>query len=427
MKSRKSRGRNQNPQLPSHIIETIISKLSVSVLLNLRRVCKAWNNIILTGKLLHLNSKANLFAHIPPHQMLHCIDFDSKTLKEKKINCIVGSFTFHPHFSTFKIINSCNGLLCFVNSKIMSKEHEKIGFELTQPFAIILSPITNEYVELPLNDAWKKTFYTGYSFGFGYSPNKKQYKIVKLSSIRRGLYVADIFTIGTFTRGSYGKWSRVPILIRFCVLGSGDGVYLNGSLYWNGYNGNYLDMRNGGKVVLLRFDVEDEKFEVVSFPHGVEDEVFRGSSNIWIFNNTLYLSCFDFNTNNGIGRFHVWKLMEEGYSWFKLEQEFVIRQPISNHWSTVALLHYIRYLKYRGYYDFSSSCTRYHFQLIKVFEDEKMLFLISRKALILYDSKTEQFEVTYNDLNQDQDGKLWIYDIDYSLNVDSLPKTLGVN
>ena len=39
----------------------------------------------------------------------------------------------------------------------------------------------------------------------------------------------------------------------------------------------------------------------------------------------------------------------------------------------------------------------------------------------------EQFEAVFNELNQDQDGKLWIHDIDYSLNFDSLPKSLGVN
>lgn len=130
MKSRKSRRRSQNPHLPSHIIELILSKVSLFILVNLRSVCKAWNNLILTGKLLDLNSKANLFAHISSHQKLHCIDFDSRILKEGKKNCIVGSFTFHPRFSTFKIINSCN-LFCEHRNDIWSVWKEKIWIDTT--------------------------------------------------------------------------------------------------------------------------------------------------------------------------------------------------------------------------------------------------------------------------------------------------------
>ncbi|KGN59658.1 hypothetical protein Csa_001357 [Cucumis sativus] len=411
----KSRRRSQNPQFPSHIIETILSKLSFFILLNLRPVCKAWNNLILTSKLLNLNSKANLFAHITPYQKLYCIDFDSKILKEGKKNCIVRSFTFHPRFFTFKMVNSCNGLFCFVNTEMISDQCEKKSFGLKQPLAIILNPMTNE--ELSLNNSLK--FYPGSSFGFGYSPNKKQYKIVKLSLIKiphlrssyvashlRSSYVAEIFTIGKFARGRHGKWrqNRVPAVR---VLWS-FGVYLNGSLYWKAYN----TTRIRANAVLLRFDVEDEKFEVVSFPQVVRDDAFLISSNIWIFNNTLYVSYFDSKID--MGSFHVWKMMEEDYSWVKLEQKFAIMKSIKDHFSLM-MVSYIR--------DYMIRC---HFQLIKVFEDETMLFLISQRALILYDSKIDQFEAVHDELNQDQDGKLCIHEID-SLNFDSLAKTLGVN
>ncbi|CAK9321269.1 unnamed protein product [Citrullus colocynthis] len=252
---------------------------------DLRPVCKAWNNLILSRQFDPI-SKA-IFAYIsPPHHYpnkLHCIDFDfdfdfdfdSKPLKEGK-SCIVASFTFHPHFSTIEIINSCNGLLCFVD-----RSNNVLGGENMKARVFILNPMTNEYTQVPSHDYGGAT--DSYGYGFGFSPNTKQYKIVRLP--RATMTPAAILFVG-----GCGKWTSVTIPSIY-ALSRNHGIYFNGGLYWRGYH--FVVPRFHTRRFILRFDLENEKFEEISLPQIEEQNFHSDDFGFQFFNGSLYASNFN--------------------------------------------------------------------------------------------------------------------------------------
>lgn len=100
--------------------------------------------------------------------------------------------------------------------------------------------------------------------------------------------------------------------------------------------------------------------------------------------------------------------MEQDYSWIK---EFVILLPL------LRVAHYSR--KYM--------ITQFnHLQLIKTFEDGKILCIVFQMNLILYDPKTMKIETFEHKLHNGTEEKLWIYQI-RSFNFCSLQRILGLN
>ncbi|XP_022143297.1 F-box/kelch-repeat protein At3g06240-like [Momordica charantia] len=369
-KKRKSM-ENKGREIPAELIWLIFSKLPFVNLPSCRLVCKAWSDVVLTGKLHPSISISNhlFLAHdylFDPN--LQCLHLDPKYLGGM---CNVAKFRFHPDFvlsSTYiSIVNFCNGLLC---CKFEHRTTKMPPYENVE--VCILNPMTNEYFKPPISNASKDRWY--YCYRFGFSPKTKQYKLVRFFySCDKAAILLETFTFGTNCKSTYV--SCVPSSMSM----EEHSVYFNGSLYWIG-----KQLKHPTNV-LYRLDIEKEELQEISFPQS------GGCCSIGVFNGSLYLTL----AQGRYHAYHVWK-MEEDFSWTKA---FDVLLPKI-------------YVHHRRLYDSQ-------LQLIRACDDGKILCLISGLDLILYNSKTQRMEsLTYQHLNIKK-----VHRID-SFNFDSLHKIL---
>ncbi|XP_038883771.1 putative F-box protein At1g60370 [Benincasa hispida] len=363
---------------PDNIIQVILSKVPLFNLPSCRLVCKAWNNLVLTCKFdppLLISSLS--LAYDCPSRNLYCMDFNLKYLEGMSS---VVSFTFHPKFftSSISIINSCNGLLSLLISK--RKSGSPISYVLC-----ILNPMTNEYFKFPAEKS-KTHCCCGrpYSYGLGFSPETKQYKIARTSFLRdESTTSVEIFAFGT-TR----EWTPVGVLPSLVV--EDHGVYFNGGLYWTV---DELQPRDSNNAI-YRLDIENEKLEKISCPHYGGGHFFFG-----VFDGTLYLTTYTGTVDN---IYQVWK-MEENLSWIKA---FVLSRPEN-----------LRHPEHDQPWGVSQ------LQPIKVCEDGKILCLLAGFLLILYDPKTKRVKILTNQ-DVETERHLHVHQIDSS-NFNSLPNILA--
>ncbi|KAL0542893.1 hypothetical protein IC582_017974 [Cucumis melo] len=363
---------------PDNIIQVILSKVPLFNLTSCRLVCKSWNNLVLTCKF-----DPSLFislAYDCPSRTLYCVDFDP--MYSEGMNS-VGSFSFHPKFSTssssISIINACNGLLSLLISK---RKPGSVSYVLG-----ILNPMTNEYFKFPAEKS-KSHCCCGrlYSYGLGFNPKKKQYKIAR-TSFRpdESTTLVEIFAFGS----TYQVWTSVGFLPSLVV--EDHGVYFNGGLYWVA---NQPDPHDSSISTIYRLDIENENLEKISCPQHLGGHFFFG-----VFDGTLYLTV---SKNN---KYQVWK-MKDNFSWIKA---FVISSPRN-------LCHPDHPHQPWGVSQLDP---------IKACEDGKILCLLAGLHLILYDPKTKSAEIL-TDQSVKVEKHLHVHHID-SFNFNSLPNILAGN
>lgn len=370
-------------QMPDHLIQLIFSKLPFVNLPACRLVFKPWNHLVLdyasysnhipntffafklhrhkSSPFLGSRDMALHFKESGPVRM-HCIDFDNNYLQGTNI---VASFRFDPRNLTIRVPNSCNGLLCVV----------AVGMCSRRACVGILNPMTNEYVELP---PCRNSYLGFYFFGFGFGSRTKQYKVVRVShhGERYGCIV-EVFSLGKSREWSDRPFEFLPFIIQ------SDGVYFNGAVYWVG--------ENGIKFICC-FDVDEESFDIIALPKEA------CSVGIGLFDGNLYAALL----LDEHYKFEVWTMRQE-CSWRK---EFVIDSIP-------------RYLEL----GLSGIGWMEQLQPIKTCEDGKILCLVDKFYLFLYNPKTMTMEAL---IGEDSDTRTyyWIHQID-SINFYSLDKILA--
>ncbi|XP_022968850.1 F-box protein At3g07870-like [Cucurbita maxima] len=344
---------NKIPELIHDVVELILSKLPYYYLPSCRLVCKTWNNVILSSKYdLSISADSNfLLAHVysnrrdcPSFRDLHCLELDPDHVKGVRS---VASLNLHRKYfqhSFISTINSCNGLLAFVVTKNTKRW-------LTPNTVVIFNPMTNEYLELPKDEFKRKRL--NCSYGFGFCPRTKQYKVVRNSTVDdRNSTVHSNYKSEIFAFGTRQEWTRIES--PSCSFHGCHGAYLNGGLHWIGQN----DL---GYNVIYRLNMEDEKYKQIPFPN--HDGYFPY---IGVFNGALHLTI-----SMEEYEYRIWKMEGDG-SWIK---SFSVIVPTKNIIS------------------FSKSTV----EQIKTCKDGKILCVWAGAQFVLYDPKTETMEKLMED------------------------------
>ncbi|KAM7276535.1 hypothetical protein ACFE04_018401 [Oxalis oulophora] len=211
--------------LPEEIIDVILSSLPVPSLLQCRLVRKSWRK--LTDRLL-MDNHSGLFLN--SENQLYAVP-------EKFFDRVV----VPPTLPDFKVVGSCNGFHCLLNSRDTSS-------------IFVYKPFTEEYVELP-----KPRNYTDVGFdvlGFGINSITKKYKVVIVYPAKYPLR-SDVEIISSGSKA----WRNLGTIGHyFC---DSRQVLVNNRLHALAWPEKFKS-----EFPIVSFDLGKEKFGLVSPPPG---------------------------------------------------------------------------------------------------------------------------------------------------------------
>ncbi|KAI8006191.1 F-box protein [Camellia lanceoleosa] len=250
----------------------IFSRLPITSLLQFSFVSRFWQMLSYDPHLAALHFSRT--AKTNPYLIFHC-DYPIRNqlcfaeLSDQTDNEIVRRIQtpFHDTMPEFKVIASCNGLLCLSDS-------------LYGDPLYIYNPFTREYKELPKSRQYDDQEVV---FGFGFHPVTNEYKVVKivlfwnqynmlphprprLRPRHRRLRIDDhtgsevqVYSLGSTNWRSIGK---VPYLLEQRA----SEAFVDGRLHWLTHPRLYLGARIHRSRSIVSFDLADEQFREVPRP-----------------------------------------------------------------------------------------------------------------------------------------------------------------
>lgn len=346
------------PELPTHIIFDILSRLPIKTLFNCRRVCKDWLSLIsdpLFAKLHLSRSQVSLLmkpiAHYPNPGILNLVDFQisPSTSPQNAVMKLVPEINlpkiaFNNSYNS--LLNSCNGLLCLCEPDTLDPIY-------------VCNPILGEFITLPECSEMKMC--CSRTSAFGFSPKTNQYKVLRFfhpwvinpqngKKEIRDYPEGEIYTLG---EGSWRSIGTIPSNFENFSFNT----FLNGAIHW-------LDFDFGCPGLIYCFDFGSEQFRGVPEPSGLSSvENFWTHMKVGVLQGCLSL-CDYFDGEHAA----IWVMKDYGVkeSWSK---DFVIPKM------SIA----------------SKSLVNYY-EPITVFEDGKILISFTGDALFLYDPKSQHYE-----------------------------------
>ncbi|KAH7842690.1 hypothetical protein Vadar_008082 [Vaccinium darrowii] len=345
------------PEIPTHIIYDILSRLPIKTLFNCRRVCKEWLSLISDPRFakLHL-SRSQVSLLIKPNTrncksgVLSLVDFriSPSTFPHNAVMKLVPEINLPKIASnhSLPLLNSCNGLLCLCEPD-------------TRDPIYVCNPILGEFITLPECSEMKMCL--SYTSAFGFSPNTNQYKVLRFfyswvinpqngKVELRNYPEGEIYTLG---EGSWRSIGTIPSNFENFSFNS----FLNGAIHW-------LDFGSGCPDLINCFDFGSEQFRGVPEPSGLSSvKIFWTHMKVGVLQGCLSL-CDYFDSEHAA----IWVMKDYGVkeSWSK---DFVIPNI------SIASKSFVDY-----------------YEPITVFEDGKILIFFSRDALFLYDPKSQHYE-----------------------------------
>ncbi|THG20583.1 hypothetical protein TEA_028562 [Camellia sinensis var. sinensis] len=250
----------------------IFSRLPITSLLQFSFVSRFWQMLSYDPHLAALHFSRT--AKTNPYLIFHC-DYPIRNqlcfaeLSDQTDNEIVRRIQtpFHDTMPEFKVIASCNGLLCLSDS-------------LYGDPLYMYNPFTREYKELPKSRQYDDQEVV---FGFGFHPVTNEYKVVKTVLFwnqynmlphprprphprHRRLRIDDhtgsevqVYSLGSTNWRSIGK---VPYLLEQRA----SEALVDGRLHWLTHPRLYLGARIHRSRSIVSFDLADEQFREVPRP-----------------------------------------------------------------------------------------------------------------------------------------------------------------
>ncbi|XP_009613444.1 F-box protein At3g07870-like isoform X1 [Nicotiana tomentosiformis] len=302
--------------LPQEIFIDIASRLPITSLVPFKFACKSFHNLLHDKKLvnLHLSRVAKndpcIIFHTdnPLRKRLYFLEFSDHGREEvvRKI-----STPFANTVPEFKVVDSCNGLLCICTSAYSDSLY-------------VYNPFTRDYKELP------ETVEFGVQkmiFGFGFHPVTKEYKVIKIINCAN-MYFNDHWRYRRFRVPYTGK-SDIQVLslgsnrwrsigeVDYRIDPSSQGIMLNGKMHWFTRFGMYYGHRDR---IIVSFDLADEVFgEVPKNDFDVKPRI--GNFHLAVLGDCLAVA-LTLPRQNG-GGIEIWVMKEYNVkeSWVK---EFII-------------------------------------------------------------------------------------------------------
>ncbi|KAK8517843.1 hypothetical protein V6N13_127995 [Hibiscus sabdariffa] len=316
-KRRKTKTRHEQQQqptaletLPNEIIVHILSRLPITSFVQFKFVCKRWRALAQDPVLaadMHLSSKADgndpcliLHCDFPIRNQLYFLDLSADNQDKDKVKRLY--VPFQATMPEFDVVGSCNGLLCLSDS-------------LYNDALYVHNPFTMDYIELPESRRYPDQELV---FGFGFHPETKEYKVVKIvyyrnisnysyRRARRTVYPqsdVQIFTLGTSSWRSLGK-------VSYQFVRRPSEALVNGRLHWVSRPRRYHPARR-----IISFDLADEQFREVPKPD-------CGGLTRCNFHLSVLQGCLAVAVYGNYGKLEIWvmKCYNEKESWVK---EFTI-------------------------------------------------------------------------------------------------------
>ncbi|KAI3890706.1 hypothetical protein MKX03_023129 [Papaver bracteatum] len=246
-------------KLNSDLLLEIFTRLreeDIKSVLQCRKVCKLWRRLLGKPKIGMLFARSPRYRYDDSDMEIYYKEQPSEiinlnfTEEQQKFVEIVTKTCKDDPMSGFKIIGSCNGLVCYRNYE------GGLGDVL-----YIFNPITGERIQFPGTGKYYMCA------GFGYCHSTDTYKVVKSCRIKNCKKQFQVYTLGD---GS--GWRVIP---EFTYTFLESGVYVNGALLWlNGYSkdsgvrldGDVLWENGYSNTDIVAFDLADETFRSLPSP-----------------------------------------------------------------------------------------------------------------------------------------------------------------
>ncbi|WMV59811.1 hypothetical protein MTR67_053196 [Solanum verrucosum] len=241
--------------LPQEIVLDIASRLPITSLVQFTFSCKSFYNMLHDKDLVNMHKNRVvetdpciiIHADYPLRNQLYFLEFSNHRDVMRKIRT-----PFANYVPEFKVVGSCQGLLCICDS-------------LFSDALYVYNPFTRDYKQLPRSIEFEVQKLV---FGFGFHPVTKEYKVIKIinyanmyynepGSYRRfrvpffGKSDVQVLSLGTNNR-----WRSVgEVVYRFDR--SSQGILLNGKMHWLTRFGKYNGRRD---KLIVSFDLAEDVF-----------------------------------------------------------------------------------------------------------------------------------------------------------------------
>ncbi|GMP67616.1 hypothetical protein CsSME_00027543 [Camellia sinensis var. sinensis] len=248
--------------LPEEVwIDNILSALPIKTLLRCTSVCKSWYSLITRPSFISTHLNRNKQQDPPLLLLRHCserprkehfsIHHDNPTLDDyAKLD-----FPFHSVNSYFRIVGSCNGVvclsddhMCYVHTIILWNPSIRKSFNLPRPSVVFQThgPFMH-------------------SIGFGFDSINHECKVARVTYVEDGDGFDIVPPEVELYSVSRGCWQSIS----YCGLQSiiperSPQVYINGAVHWIAY-----DRKTNGSFhcsLIVTFNMCDELFRQVFLP-----------------------------------------------------------------------------------------------------------------------------------------------------------------
>ncbi|XP_071715510.1 F-box protein At3g07870-like [Rutidosis leptorrhynchoides] len=280
--------------LPRDVLLDILTRLPISSLIQFRFVCKSCDMLSRDPELPRMHHQVAdradpiLVFHCdyPIRNQLYFVGYGGDHSGNKIVRKI--STPFCGSMPEFNVMGSCNGLLCLSDS-------------LYGEPVYLFNPFTRNHLELPKPRQFQDQEVV---FGFGFNPVTNEYKVVRIVYYRtprrlirnyRGYPTSEVQVLTIGQPNSDNVWrclGKVPYQLDRQAK---EAVVVNGRLHWVSRLGG---RRLPGRTI-VSFDLEDEKFKLVTKP------VNRSNYHLAVIDGCLAVA-----VSCGYGKLEIWVMKE---------------------------------------------------------------------------------------------------------------------
>ncbi|KAH0778378.1 hypothetical protein KY290_004805 [Solanum tuberosum] len=299
---------------PHEVVTEILLKLPAKSLIRFTVVCKSWYSLITSFPFISAH-----FAQTPQSDTVFVRRYDSSCNREhyslfedSKNRPFYLNFTSELHFpfncplGYFRIVGSCNGILCL---------SDDLFGELRS--LILWNPSIQKFITLPMPSINPQSPHM-FVFGFGADLRESDdYKLVRLVYRKNDdvLYndppEIEIYSINS------GVWRRViGVEIKHCIVEfMWSQVFVNGNVHWIAYD----LVANGGDLrsLVMTFSIADEVFGEIMLPDALVGVIATNLS-IMLFEESLAVVKYEREIDGA--SCEVWVMKQYGVleSWSRL-------------------------------------------------------------------------------------------------------------
>ncbi|KAM7495146.1 hypothetical protein LguiB_029755 [Lonicera macranthoides] len=301
--------------IPHELLIEILTRLPVKPLLRFTSVCKSWYSLITNPSFItsHLNqtiasNKVNTQTLIIRHydkndkKEHYTLRRDDETFREQFLEL---EFPFKSAIGYFRIVGSCNGLLCLSDDLFGDMET-----------AIIWNPSIRKSVtiQMPSKPQWPHMFV----LGFGVCPVSNEPKVVRIVYLKDFWYnykappEVEIYSLGTGTWTSVSSTAPPYYMVEFMW----SQAFVNGAVHWIAYDKH---VEGGSPNLIVSFDMGEEVFNEMMLPDALSGELVTSLS-INVLGESLAIFKYNTEAEAETASCCIWVMKEYGIveSWTKL-------------------------------------------------------------------------------------------------------------